>query len=50
LWVDKYQPLNMNDLVGNKKVVSEFMTWLEDWNDVIINGNKKEMSFKRGNF
>jgi hypothetical protein len=43
-------PFNINDLVGNKKVINDFMIWLQDWNDVIIDGNKKEINFKKGNF
>ena len=38
----------MSDLVGNKKVIKDFKEWLIDWNDVVINKNKKEIAFKKG--
>eukprot|EP00398_MALV-I-01_sp_L67-1_P000981 gene981-322_t len=33
------------DLVGNANAVKKITTWLRDWHDVVINGNKKPVKF-----
>ena len=50
LWSVKYHPQELNDIIGNTKVISNFIEWLDDWEDVVINGNKKQTkgSFKGG--
>ena len=40
--------MHPSDLVGNKEVVDNFIEWLNDWNDVVINGRKKKVVPKRG--
>ena len=42
LWTDKYTPKNMDEIIGNKSVISKLINWLDDWEDVIINGNTKK--------
>lgn len=34
LWVDRYAPKKLEDLVGNQNKVSECMQWLTDWYDI----------------
>jgi hypothetical protein len=47
LWVDKYAPKSQNDIMGNKTVIRNFESWLQDWDDVVIRGNKKPVDFKK---
>ena len=42
LWTDKYKPKTLNDIIGNKAVIEKLIKWLDDWNDVILKGNKKQ--------
>ena len=44
LWVDKYQPQTVKDLIGNEETIKEFQVWLNDWHDVCINGRKKKQN------
>ena len=50
LWSVKYQPQTLEDIIGNSKAITNFIEWLDDWEDVVINGNKKEVktNFKGG--
>lgn len=48
MWTDIYAPLTMADLVGNEGVVNNLFEWIKDWDDVQINGNKKDVPFRRG--
>eukprot|EP00397_Hematodinium_sp_SG-2012_P010495 GEMP01010610.1.p1 GENE.GEMP01010610.1~~GEMP01010610.1.p1 ORF type:complete len:692 (-),score=165.55 GEMP01010610.1:629-2704(-) len=48
-WVNKYAPRTVDDLVGNQTIVAKLRTWLEDWDDVVLNGNKKKQTSFRGN-
>jgi replication factor C subunit 1 len=50
LWTTKYAPESMDDIIGNQGVVKKLSTWLDDWEDVVINENKKEVnsSFRKG--
>lgn len=42
LWSTKYQPKALNDIIGNAKNINNFIQWLDDWDDVVLNGNKKK--------
>ena len=50
LWTTKYQPKKLSDLIGNKTTINKLITWLDDWNSVVLEGNKKkvETKFHRG--
>ncbi len=34
-WTEKYRPRTLNDIIGNKKAVSELRLWAESWNERI---------------
>jgi replication factor C subunit 1 len=44
LWTTKYAPKNVNEIVGNAAAIKKFISWLDDWDDVVINGNKKDLT------
>lgn len=48
LWTHKYAPRNFSDLIGNNENVKKIQTWLQDWNDVVLKGLKKESKFIPG--
>ena len=50
LWTTKYQPKKLSDLIGNKTTINKLITWLDDWNSVVLEGNTKkvETKFHRG--
>jgi replication factor C subunit 1 len=50
LWTTKYAPSAMKDIIGNQTIIHKLSAWLEDWEDVVINGNKKDVanSFAKG--
>ncbi|CAG9332418.1 unnamed protein product [Blepharisma stoltei] len=49
LWVDKYKPKTIQDILGNNKTVEKLWEWLRDWEEVVIHGNKKDVeAFSRG--
>ena len=50
LWTTKYQPKKLSDLIGNKTIINKLITWLDDWNSVVLEGKKKkiETKFQRG--
>jgi replication factor C subunit 1 len=33
LWVDKYKPKTLQDILGNEKTINELKTWLNEWED-----------------
>ena len=39
LWVDKYKPLIINDIIGNKLIVKNIVKWLKTWK----NNSKKAL-------
>jgi replication factor C subunit 1 len=43
LWTDKHHPQDITEIVGNQNMINQFITWLDDWEDVVLNGNKKEI-------
>jgi len=45
LWTDKHAPTNIADIVGNQDIVRNLMMWLKDWDNVHIQGNKKNAKF-----
>ena len=49
LWIDKYAPTCIAELVGNKKEIESFYDWLKDWEEVHLRGNKKEIYTKASN-
>lgn len=50
LWTTKYQPKKISDLIGNKTNINKLITWLDDWNSVVLEGKTKkvETKFHRG--
>ncbi|CAD2085490.1 replication factor C subunit 1, putative [Plasmodium vinckei lentum] len=44
LWVDKYKPTKIEDLVGNTQNVFKLQSWLSSWDDVCIKGLKKQVT------
>ena len=46
LWTTKYQPKKLSDLIGNKTTINKLITWLDDWNSVVLEGNKKKVETK----
>ena len=47
LWTTKYQPKKLSDLIGNKSTINKLITWLDDWNSVVLEGNKKKVETKK---
>ena len=48
LWVDKYKPRCLSDLIGNTQIIKRLQDWLEDWESVILHHNPKAISPGRG--
>lgn len=44
LWVEKYRPRSLNELVGNTQNVLKLKNWLASWDDVCIKGLKKQVT------
>ena len=49
LWTDIYHPKSTEDIIGNQTVVKKLTDWLNNWDDVVINGNKREIDFAANN-
>ena len=47
MWTDTHAPKGLGDLVGNQGVIKQLFEWLRDWNDVHVNGNKKDLGKPR---
>ena len=45
LWTQKYAPSNSLHIIGNQSPIKLIRTWLEDWQKVILHGEKKEIKF-----
>ena len=43
LWTTKYEPKKISDLIGNKTNINKLITWLDDWNSVVLEGNTKKV-------
>jgi replication factor C subunit 1 len=51
LWVDKYKPKSLEDIIGNTQTIKKLQEWLEDWESVILNHCNKPLSpGKNGKF
>ena len=50
LLTEKYKPMKISDLVGNKANIDSLIEWLKDWDDVHVRGNKKQVRAVRGNW
>lgn len=48
MWTDLYRPQSIGDLVGNEGVIDSLYEWLKDWDDVVLRGNKKEVTMRKG--
>ncbi|CDW82869.1 brct domain containing protein [Stylonychia lemnae] len=48
LWTDKYAPQELKDVIGNKGPINNFKEWLQDWEDVVLRGMKKDVQPKGG--
>ena len=46
LWTKKYKPLRLSEIIGNTTVINAIITWLRDWNDVVLRGNKKPVNWR----
>lgn len=44
LWVDKYKPKTLADMLGNSSVIEKLQEWLEDWESVVLHKNEKPNS------
>ena len=42
MWVDKYKPSSMQDMIGSASVVKQLTQWLDSWYDIHITGKKKK--------
>ncbi len=45
LWVDKYKPTKINDIVGNKSNIQKIVQWLNNWYDIHIYKKKEKPKF-----
>ena len=50
MWTEKYKPLRVEDLIGNRGAIDNLYTWLKDWDEVVLRGYKKKIEFRGGNF
>jgi replication factor C subunit 1 len=46
LWTTRHAPKQLSEIIGNQKTIFNFITWLDDWEDVVLNNNKKKVQFK----
>ena len=42
LWTDKYAPKTIYDIIGNQQQLKNLEIWLDNWDNCILKGNKKE--------
>ena len=42
LWTDKYMPKSISDIIGNQIQLRNLELWLDNWDDCILKGHKKE--------
>ncbi len=45
LWVDKYKPAKVNDIVGNKSNIQKIIQWLNNWYDIHVYKTKEKPKF-----
>lgn len=46
LWVDKYSPTELGDLVGNLKNVKDLRSWLSSWKSKFLRGDGHQLKLK----
>jgi replication factor C subunit 1 len=46
LWTDIHSPKDLTEIIGNQQTIKKLIAWMDDWDEVVINGNKKEVVFK----
>jgi hypothetical protein len=44
LWTNKYNPTTISDIIGNQDLIKKLIDWLTHWNDVVHNGNLRDIS------
>eukprot|EP01135_Chromosphaera_perkinsii_P003226 Nk52_evm1s239 gene=Nk52_evmTU1s239 len=47
LFVDKYKPKSVKDLIGNNAVIQRLIKWLKSWEDINLRGKKTGFSTKQ---
>eukprot|EP00968_Pinguiococcus_pyrenoidosus_P015802 scaffold1474_cov256-Pinguiococcus_pyrenoidosus.AAC.12 len=47
LWVDKYMPQTIGDLVGNRKVLNDLGNWLQSWHAIHVTEEKPKPRSKQ---
>jgi len=54
LWSDRHKPNKLSDIIGNQNQIKNISDWLDNWNNCILNGNKREINqinnFSNGKF
>ena len=48
MWTEKYKPLSVTDLIGNRGAIDNLYSWLKDWDEVVLRGYKKKIEFRAG--
>lgn len=48
LWTEKFTPKSEADIIGHKATIKKFKDWLTSFDDVVINGNKKQVPYSKG--
>lgn len=48
LWVEKYSPKTLKDVIGNAQAVEKLVNWVKDWEIVVLKGIKKDIRPMRG--
>lgn len=49
LWSDKHKPKSRSDIVGNATQIQNLINWLDNWENAIIYGKKREVSYYNKN-
>ena len=49
LWSDKHKPKTRSDIVGNTTQIQNLINWLDNWENAIIYGKKREISYYNKN-
>ena len=44
LWSDRHKPNKLSDIIGNQNQIKNISDWLDNWNNCILNGNKREIN------
>ena len=43
LWIEKYKPKQLKEIIGNVQAVEKLVKWLQDWESVIYGGLRKDI-------